>query len=101
MPEVRELFQALYRHFLRLADADVRSAPEPADQHQAGEDAVPARLEANAVADRVLCVRAMGALYAVHAGCTGELLLLLLLLLVVLMHVGVQIKTHVQVHAWL
>ena len=31
----------------------------------------------------------------------AALVLLLLLLLVVLMHVGVQIKTHVQVHAWL
>lgn len=70
MPDVRELFQALYRHFLRLADADVRSNPGLPDQP--GEEGLPARLEANAVADRVLCVRAMGALYAVHAGSIGE-----------------------------
>ena len=100
VPDVRELFQATYRHFLRLADADVRSNPELADRHQAGEDAVPARLEANAVADRVLCVRAMGALYAVHAGRIGELLLLLLLLLL-FMYFGLQMRLNLLVHAWL
>ena len=69
MPDVRELFQALYRHFLRLADADVQG--DPSVQEPTGQ-ASSSRLEANAVADRVLCVRAMGALYAVHAGRIGE-----------------------------
>ena len=68
IPATKELFQALYSHFLRLADADICSAPELREEGASAG----ARLEDNAVADRILCVRAMAALYAVHAGRIGE-----------------------------
>ena len=67
VPATKELFQALYSHFLRLADADVRAAPEL----QEDASSAAARLEDNAVADRILCVRAMAALYTAHAGHIG------------------------------
>lgn len=66
LPAPKELFQALYCHFLRLADADLRL-----------DDSVPPApgmttfADGNAEADRLLCVRALASVYHEHAAAIG------------------------------
>ena len=56
VPAPREVVAALYRHFLGAADAELRRGGEPGD------------------AERVLCARAMAALYHSHAAAIGAAL---------------------------
>ena len=53
VPAPREVVAALYRHFLGAADAELRRGGEPGD------------------GERVLCARAMAALYHAHAAAIG------------------------------
>lgn len=65
----KDLFQALYHHFLCLADRDLQAAP-------AGGPGSPSRgagPHRDVEAERVLCIRAMAAVYQKHAGSIGAL----------------------------
>lgn len=84
LPASRELFQALYNHFLCLADVGLQSWG-PASSAAAGDDAtahgVPALAAfaaGDAEGDRQLCVRAMTAVYHHHAATIGRMLHFLL-----------------------
>ena len=73
LPMPKELSQALYNNFLRLADVGLRDA---ASTHQAPNEAESQGLTAfvagDTEADRQLCVRAMAAVYHEHAAAVGE-----------------------------
>ena len=77
----KDLFQALFHHFLCLADkglqletAPKEPAPTPAPPPPAASGlrpSVAAGVQGDAEAERVLCIRAMAAVYAKHAGLIG------------------------------
>lgn len=73
----KDLFQALYHHFLCLADRglqlgvptqDIGGAPATPNPGPS----VAAGVQADAEAERVLCIRAMAAVYTKHAGLLGS-----------------------------
>ena len=68
LPAPRELFHALYCHFLRLADVGLRLGDAAAGQ----PSALAAFIGGDAEGDRQLCVRAMAAVYHEHAAAVGE-----------------------------
>ena len=72
LPAPRELFQAVYAHFLRLADVGLRITGVP-DGHQGVTEAsaLNAFVAGDPEGDRELCVRAMAAVYDVHAAAVG------------------------------
>ena len=75
LSQPKEIFEALYNYFLRLADSSGGSW----DQTPAPESpALAAFVGGDSEADRLLCARAMAAIYDHHAGAVGELLLWLL-----------------------
>ena len=74
LAQPRETFEALYNHFLQLADAVAVRSGIPRGEFPS-QNSTAAFVEGNAEQDRLLCVRAMAALYHHHAGVIGELLL--------------------------
>ena len=70
----KDLFQALYHHFLCLADRGLQLAPAatPARGGPASSPSVAAG-QVDVEGERVLCIRAMAAVYSKHAGVIGEL----------------------------
>ena len=71
----KDLFQALYHHFLCLADTGLQlDAPVTgATPGAAGRPpSVAAGVQGDAEAERVLCIRAMAAVYSKHAGLVGK-----------------------------
>ena len=72
LAQPKEIFQALYNHFLRLADS---AAMHRSEQTAAGSPSDTSSLAAFVHGDpesnRVLCVRAMAAVYDHHAGAVG------------------------------
>ena len=73
LPTPKELFQALYCHFLRLADVGLRSA-ESHSPHSSPEPSsgLAAFVGDDVEGDRQLCVRAMAAVCHEHAAAVGE-----------------------------
>ena len=80
----KDLFQALYHHFLCLADKGLQletasigltptptrsSTPTPAASGL--RPSVAAGVQGDAEEERVLCIRAMAAVYSKHAGLIG------------------------------
>lgn len=73
MAAPKELFQALYHHCLCLADRGLQldpagMGPTPTPD---GASLAPPGAAGDAEAERVLCIRAMAAVYAKHAGLIG------------------------------
>lgn len=71
----KDLFQALYHHFLCLADTGLQlEAPVTRGTPGAAGPApsVAAGVQGDAEAERILCIRAMAAVYANHAGLIGK-----------------------------
>lgn len=76
----KDLFQALYHHFLCLADTSLQIVPASGGTPQAGRGfargfsrgaASLAGVNRDVGGERVLCVRAMAAVYAKHAAAIG------------------------------
>lgn len=78
----KDLFQALYHHFLCLADRGLQmktasmgltptSNPTPTPTASGLSPSVAAGVQGDAEAERVLCIRAMTAVYSKHAGLIG------------------------------
>lgn len=73
MPAPEEVFSALHRHFLCLADVGLRLVGPEAAGPGVGEQAIlAAAVSRDPEAERELCARAMAALYHSHAGAIGE-----------------------------
>jgi len=74
LSQPKHIFEALYSHFLRLADSPAPTSgaswkPAPAPE----SPALAAFVGGDPQADRLLCVRAMSAIYDHHAGAVGGL----------------------------
>ena len=80
----RDLFQALYHHFLCLADKGLQlgtasmgltpaptRSPTPTPAASGMRPSVAAGVQGDAEEERVLCIRAMAAVYSKHAGLIG------------------------------
>lgn len=80
----KDLFQALYHHFLCLADRGLQMetaslgltplsnpSPTPTSAASGLSPSVAAGVQGDAEAERVLCIRAMTAAYSKHAGLIG------------------------------
>ena len=72
----KDLFQALYHHFLCLADTSLQVVPTSGGppQGKKGLSGTPANLvevKGDTEGERILCVRAMAAVYAKHAAAIG------------------------------
>ena len=72
LAQPKDTFEALYDHFLQLADSvslpnGVATATSPSPS-----TASRAFVEGSAEQDRLLCVRAMAALYSHHAAAIGQ-----------------------------
>ena len=82
----KDLFQALYHHFLCLADRGLQMetaslgltptsnptpTPTPTPAASGLSPSVAAGVQGDAEAERVLCIRAMTAVYSKHAGLIG------------------------------
>ena len=80
LPAPKELSQALYSHFLRLADIGLRIpvAGRHTNESSAEESSsgLTAFVAGDADGDRQLCVRTMAAVYHEHAAAVGELMLM-------------------------
>jgi len=73
----KDLFQSLYHHFLCLADTGLHLTPA-ARPTLAGGSPIPspsvaAGVQGDVEGERVLCIRAMAAVYLKHAGVIGVL----------------------------
>lgn len=70
----KDLFQALYHHFLCLADRGLQLTPA-ATPARGGPTSSPsvAAGQVDVEGERVLCIRAMAAVYSKHAGVIGKL----------------------------
>lgn len=64
----KDLFQSLYHHFLCLADRGLHLTP--AARPTPGPS-VAAGVQGDVEGERVLCIRAMAAVYLKHAGVIG------------------------------
>ena len=71
LAQPKETFEALYNHFLQLADSVAE--PHSSSRITSGHSLSCAFVEGNAEEDRLLCVRAMAALYNYHAAAIGTL----------------------------
>ena len=69
LAQPKETFEALYNHFLQLADSV--AMPHGSTKSAAGHSMSTAFVEGDAEEDRLLCVRAMAALYNHHAAAIG------------------------------
>ena len=82
----KDLFQALYHHFLCLADKGLQleiasmgltptptcsPTPTPTPAASGLRPSVIAGVQGDAEAERVLCIRAMAAVYSKHSGLIG------------------------------
>lgn len=66
----KDVFQALYNHFLRLADSQLLSSGAAGATSQPSASA--AFVEGDPEVNRLLCVQAMAAMYHHHAAAVGE-----------------------------
>lgn len=71
LAQPKDIFQALYNHFLRLADSVDRQQSSAGASAAAGASALAAFVEGDAESNRLLCARAMAAVYEKHAGAVG------------------------------
>ncbi|KAL0040215.1 hypothetical protein WJX77_000548 [Trebouxia sp. C0004] len=71
----RDLFQSLYHHFLCLADSGLQLSPAAKPTLARGaptpSPSVAAEVQGDVDGERVLCIRAMAAVYLEHAGVIG------------------------------
>ena len=72
----KDLFQALFHHFLCLADTSLRVVPASGGPPQgkrglSGTSANLAKVTEDTEGERILCVRAMAAVYTKHAAAIG------------------------------
>ena len=67
----KDLFQALYHHFLCLADTGLQPMPPHGPTPLRGRPAAAAGVPGDVEGERVLCIRAMAAVYSKHAGVIG------------------------------
>lgn len=77
----KDLFQSLYHHFLCLADTGLQLTPAAKPTRGGGSPtpspSVAAGVQGDVEGERVLCIRAMAAVYLKHAGVIGVLPVLL------------------------
>ncbi len=88
----KDLFQALYHHFLCLADTGLQltpaANPHPVRGSSTSSPSVAAGVQGDVEGERVLCIRAMSAVYSKHAATIGVCNLLQLhMLMIHLCHV--------------
>ena len=74
----KDLFQSLYHHFLCLADTSLQLNPaaRPTLGSPTPSPSVAAGVQGDVDGQRVLCIRAMAAVYLKHAGVIGALSIL-------------------------